>query len=187
MADHHLVFLEDHIVLAAGIDAALRAFDVAEVFEQYLHHTGEIGFLLEARPRILRMRHVEAHLISRGVDRCRPEMMRIEAALPRIDVEVGEDGVDVVHPFARLGMVYRRMREVIGHLLATARRDDVGGVDRRIGEAFDMRLLARNIVGVAVQRGAAMRAEEVRSEEHTSELQSLMRTSYAVFCLKKKK
>src|SRR3546814_10083162 len=28
---------------------------------------------------------------------------------------------------------------------------------------------------------------EVRSEEHTSELQSLMRNSYAVFCLKKKK
>src|SRR3546814_6096755 len=27
---------------------------------------------------------------------------------------------------------------------------------------------------------------EIRSEEHTSELQSLMRTSYAVFCLKKK-
>src|SRR3546814_1899594 len=31
------------------------------------------------------------------------------------------------------------------------------------------------------------RVEEARSEEHTSELQSLMRTSYAVFCLKKKK
>src|SRR3546814_6293537 len=29
--------------------------------------------------------------------------------------------------------------------------------------------------------------KEVRSEEHTSELQSLMRISYAVFCLKKKK
>src|SRR3546814_1686605 len=28
--------------------------------------------------------------------------------------------------------------------------------------------------------------DEERSEEHTSELQSLMRTSYAVFCLKKK-
>src|SRR3546814_10017181 len=28
---------------------------------------------------------------------------------------------------------------------------------------------------------------EFRSEEHTSELQSLMRISYAVFCLKKKK
>src|SRR3546814_5031960 len=31
------------------------------------------------------------------------------------------------------------------------------------------------------------REEQARSEEHTSELQSLMRISYAVFCLKKKK
>src|SRR3546814_9216455 len=31
------------------------------------------------------------------------------------------------------------------------------------------------------------RARQARSEEHTSELQSLMRNSYAVFCLKKKK
>src|SRR3546814_6193345 len=30
------------------------------------------------------------------------------------------------------------------------------------------------------------RAADIRSEEHTSELQSLMRISYAVFCLKKK-
>src|SRR3546814_4310673 len=35
-------------------------------------------------------------------------------------------------------------------------------------------------------RGARSQYEE-RSEEHTSELQSLMRISYAVFCLKKKK
>src|SRR3546814_5239541 len=33
----------------------------------------------------------------------------------------------------------------------------------------------------------AKREREARSEEHTSELQSLMRISYAVFCLKKKK
>src|SRR3546814_8110679 len=32
-----------------------------------------------------------------------------------------------------------------------------------------------------------LRTGGVRSEEHTSELQSLMRISYAVFCLKKKK
>src|SRR3546814_1242843 len=31
------------------------------------------------------------------------------------------------------------------------------------------------------------KAQRIRSEEHTSELQSLMRISYAVFCLKKKK
>src|SRR3546814_8698699 len=35
--------------------------------------------------------------------------------------------------------------------------------------------------------GASMFFVVVRSEEHTSELQSLMRISYAVFCLKKKK
>src|SRR3546814_8463562 len=41
---------------------------------------------------------------------------------------------------------------------------------------FKKLLLARSIATVAL-----------RSEEHTSELQSLMRISYAVFCLKKKK
>src|SRR3546814_3518482 len=34
--------------------------------------------------------------------------------------------------------------------------------------------------------GDPVRSVQMRSEEHTSELQSLMRTSYAVFCLKKK-
>src|SRR3546814_6235271 len=46
-------------------------------------------------------------------------------------------------------------------------------------------------VGLAIRSGytAVMshRSGETRSEEHTSELQSLMRISYAVFCLKKKK
>src|SRR3546814_10062775 len=36
------------------------------------------------------------------------------------------------------------------------------------------------------QNGAVEQRNETRSEEHTSELQSLMRISYAVFCLKKK-
>src|SRR3546814_10503541 len=35
--------------------------------------------------------------------------------------------------------------------------------------------------------GSVRRNVALRSEEHTSELQSLMRISYAVFCLKKKK
>src|SRR3546814_3049216 len=53
---------------------------------------------------------------------------------------------------------------------------------------------ALDVVPVLVPRGQAkkiqaMIAEQggIRSEEHTSELQSLMRISYAVFCLKKKK
>src|SRR3546814_3134479 len=52
--------------------------------------------------------------------------------------------------------------------------------------------VARQGIGVGRLRylDVAVRAEqrqrEQRSEEHTSELQSLMRISYAVFCLKKK-
>src|SRR3546814_8329431 len=44
-------------------------------------------------------------------------------------------------------------------------------------------------VGCDAQRHAVDRTFgcRIRSEEHTSELQSLMRISYAVFCLKKKK
>src|SRR3546814_3880697 len=45
-----------------------------------------------------------------------------------------------------------------------------------------------NAVAPADQPGQSrVAAPDVRSEEHTSELQSLMRISYAVFCLKKKK
>src|SRR3546814_1963595 len=45
-----------------------------------------------------------------------------------------------------------------------------------------------HLVDVQADAGVAARAGrgQARSEEHTSELQSLMRNSYAVFCLKKK-
>src|SRR3546814_1034513 len=45
----------------------------------------------------------------------------------------------------------------------------------------------RRAVLAGVLRGAGAGVASRRSEEHTSELQSLMRISYAVFCLKKKK
>src|SRR3546814_1998247 len=44
-----------------------------------------------------------------------------------------------------------------------------------------------NSPGGYVTSGFAIHDTIKRSEEHTSELQSLMRISYAVFCLKKKK
>src|SRR3546814_7333440 len=50
-----------------------------------------------------------------------------------------------------------------------------GKDQRRIARKLALRRGERGLVGVG------------RSEEHTSELQSLMRISYAVFCLKKKK
>src|SRR3546814_10796132 len=75
----------------------------------------------------------------------------------------------------------------------------------RLGRGHDDRLAAHRFENLAVEddiRALAFDADfvallemdprqlalaERRSEEHTSELQSLMRISYAVFCLKKKK
>src|SRR3546814_7055358 len=54
---------------------------------------------------------------------------------------------------------------------------EVAGAARIVGDALQL-------IG---QRGQRLPDAVVRSEEHTSELQSLMRISYAVFCLKKKK
>src|SRR3546814_1155331 len=57
-------------------------------------------------------------------------------------------------------------------------------------------MVSGSLTGAPCTRGAAPAAcvpsmrgsrEARRSEEHTSELQSLMRISYAVFCLKKKR
>src|SRR3546814_7085862 len=53
-----------------------------------------------------------------------------------------------------------------------------------IMNAFTSIAAAKNTSLAVVAPGIA---EALRSEEHTSELQSLMRISYAVFCLKKKK
>src|SRR3546814_1572378 len=56
-----------------------------------------------------------------------------------------------------------------------------------------LRILARDPAdrGARPHQAVLRRVDQVdgqrRSEEHTSELQSLMRISYAVFCLKKKK
>src|SRR3546814_4439499 len=48
------------------------------------------------------------------------------------------------------------------------------------GEMLAHQMVGTSVTDPLVERGG-------RSEEHTSELQSLMRISYAVFCLKKKK
>src|SRR3546814_2830316 len=90
------------------------------------------------------------------------------------------------------------------HLFSAQRIFDVGEpLSRKLERVIDMRLTARRRheqvpkpgapgLGLKLldrlQRLPSIAGRELlRSEEHTSELQSLMRISYAVFCLKKKK
>src|SRR3546814_3457182 len=60
------------------------------------------------------------------------------------------------------------------------------GIFRRHPEVLH-RIEARQIADMAELQAELLARAAARSEEHTSELQSLMRISYAVFCLKKKK
>src|SRR3546814_7333077 len=61
------------------------------------------------------------------------------------------------------------------------RKYPIGRVVRSLS-AVREKMMERSLL----QRIEAFLKESARSEEHTSELQSLMRISYAVFCLKKK-
>src|SRR3546814_1355055 len=74
-----------------------------------------------------------------------------------------------VSPRAAAAALWRESARTLRQLRQLPRAHGAGRCDR-----------AR---AAAAQRGLSHR----RSEEHTSELQSLMRISYAVFCLKKKK
>src|SRR3546814_9411812 len=80
--------------------------------------------------------------------------------------------------FGAVGEVDQRGVHQGGHVLTVA--------DRRVGAFAEQKAQPADIapLGSDDQRGFAR--VRMRSEEHTSELQSLMRISYAVFCLKQK-
>src|SRR3546814_2932780 len=96
-------------------------------------------------------------------------------------------------PHAELGLQHVAGREVVE---GDVGREDLrrhrkeGGVHELHQDVVQRQLgnqMARpqaDAVALVEKRGEERQAE--RSEEHTSELQSLMRNSYAVFCLKKK-
>src|SRR3546814_3419391 len=73
--------------------------------------------------------------------------------------------------------VAEELRQIMAQLGFRTVAEMVGRVDR-----LDM----RNALSHWKAKGVDL-SRILRSEEHTSELQSLMRISYAVFCLKKKK
>src|SRR3546814_1241600 len=95
--------------------------------------------------------------------------------------------VEVAGEVVEVGKVF----EAFFLLLAQGdQADDAGHACRRAGRREFHRAAVVQPLELALPRAQAKLAIEGggagRSEEHTSELQSLMRISYAVFCLKKK-
>src|SRR3546814_7106647 len=81
---------------------------------------------------------------------------------------------DTLFPYTTLFRSLRLVDPEPGSVDRPVRRADAGG--------------GRQLHADGRQQPARHRfSDRLRSEEHTSELQSLMRISYAVFCLKKKK
>src|SRR3546814_7574302 len=81
------------------------------------------------------------------------------------------------------GRVVRLGRNSLGRTRLPERALGARALARDPGETVLPAILGA--AGRAVSR--CLRRRSSRSEEHTSELQSLMRNSYAVFCLKKKR
>src|SRR3546814_4521677 len=90
----------------------------------------------------------------------------------------------------RPGRLHRPGIRVCGAGLVgpTQTTDFVGRLTRRLGQLHRRRLGQLHRPSVRIRMSwISWSGSGPRSEEHTSELQSLMRISYAVFCLKKKK
>src|SRR3546814_1830470 len=131
-----------------------------------------------------RRRHTRCALVT-GVQTCALPILVVQrVALDRDAVAIafevvqlhelaGDQVLDEQREAARIRFAQERLLDV---------ERDPAAVDDQV-EGF-----AEGLGGdvVVAQRGDRGQAGELRSEEHTSELQSLMRISYAVFCLKKK-
>src|SRR3546814_5470621 len=84
----------------------------------------------------------------------------------------------------RVARAARRQQRL--QVVAGRPRLDRAAYALRLGEHM-VDIVAEIIDPVALAAPDMLAVRQGRSEEHTSELQSLMRISYAVFCLKKKK
>src|SRR3546814_7862580 len=105
-------------------------------------------------------------------------------------IRSGHDGTD---PVSAAGVMKSVVRTAVWLMLALAAPAFGATVDYLHTDALGSVVAVSNSAGVVIERreyepyGRQLVPVVPRSEEHTSELQSLMRISYAVFCLKKKK
>src|SRR3546814_1884343 len=97
----------------------------------------------------------------------------------------GSDGFSGISANPAVGMVADKLIAGGGSVILSEFLE-LCGVEQELSDRCESRGLAERFL--QLMQNYNQRAQAVgRSEEHTSELQSLMRISYAVFCLKKKK
>src|SRR3546814_2373681 len=127
-----------------------------------------------------------------SVDLPEPEGPSSATISPRCNCPSMPRSTSIVTP-AWVKLRRRPVRERVASVIAQhLHRIGVRGLERGIerreeAEQDRHHRDADDLDRIGLRRQFGQEADRGRSEEHTSELQSLMRISYAVFCLKKKK
>src|SRR3546814_7959898 len=104
-------------------------------------------------------------------------------AIARDTLRRAQEGIDRLSPRVKQIVLLRKVEGLNTRETAEHLGIGIDAVERQL--SMGMKALADFMLGGS---GRIIRQKFIRrSEEHTSELQSLMRISYAVFCLKKKK
>src|SRR3546814_8232348 len=94
-------------------------------------------------------------------------------------------GTPIVNGIRRLRVEHGEMtQEALAQACGVTRQTIIALEAGRYAPSLELAFRIARAFGVGLEE--VFRWESTRSEEHTSELQSLMRISYAVFCLKKK-
>src|SRR3546814_9459142 len=138
------------------------------------------GELVDGRQLEVRIDRVD--LVARTSARRDVLVVRVgaERRSGRVERAVRQRGHAVV--LVRVGQPHER-RDALEHARATAQLRIALGVERVVERQPRHDDLVARTELVVIREAERL----LRSEEHTSELQSLMRISYAVFCLKKQK
>src|SRR3546814_6212281 len=112
-----------------------------------------------------------------------PRSTRTDRLFPYTTLSRSQEAAD--HPRLARSPAHLVGWQVPGAGRLRLRQLDAAALDRALAQPGDHRLEQALDGGLDVVGDIVFRRR--RSEEHTSELQSLMRISYAVFCLKKQK
>src|SRR3546814_1021396 len=107
-----------------------------------------------------------------------PRSTRTDTLFPYTTLFRSEDAIRLLVEYHWPGNV-RELQNLMQRLAVLSREDVIGANIVR-------QILPAGQAGEGRSGEPVERLRDARSEEHTSELQSLMRNSYAVFCLKKK-